>query len=73
MPDLGTKWECTSCSTKFYDLGKDQPVCPKCGLNQLAEEVEEPEPDVAEEAEAEKAPGEAEESDDEPAAEKPDK
>ncbi len=43
MPDLGTKHECTSCSTKFYDLGKAEPICPKCGLNQLAEEEEEPE------------------------------
>jgi uncharacterized protein (TIGR02300 family) len=51
MPDLGTKHECTSCSTKFYDLGKAEPICPKCGLNQLAEEEEEP---AAEEA---KAPG----------------
>ena len=42
MPDLGTKHECTSCSTKFYDLGKAEPICPKCGLNQLAEEEEEP-------------------------------
>ena len=38
MPDLGTKHECTSCSTKFYDLGQAEPVCPKCGLNQLSEE-----------------------------------
>ena len=41
MPDLGTKHVCTSCSTKFYDMGKPEPICPKCGLNQLAEEVEE--------------------------------
>ena len=40
MPDLGTKHECESCGTKFYDLGQDQPICPKCGLNQLAEEEE---------------------------------
>ena len=42
MTDLGTKHECTSCSTRFYDLGKAEPICPKCGLNQLAEEGEEP-------------------------------
>ncbi len=40
MPELGTKYECTSCSTKFYDLGKSEPICPKCGLNQLAEDDE---------------------------------
>lgn len=36
MPELklGTKYECYSCSTKFYDLGKSEPLCPKCGANQ---------------------------------------
>ena len=36
MPELklGTKFECYSCGTKFYDLGKSEPVCPKCGSNQ---------------------------------------
>ena len=36
MPELklGTKFECFSCGTKFYDLGKSDPVCPKCGANQ---------------------------------------
>lgn len=36
MPELklGTKFECYSCRTKFYDLGKAEPVCPKCGANQ---------------------------------------
>ncbi len=36
MPEvkLGTKFECFNCSTKFYDLGKPEPVCPKCGANQ---------------------------------------
>lgn len=36
MPELklGTKHECYSCGTKFYDLGKSEPVCPKCGANQ---------------------------------------
>jgi uncharacterized protein (TIGR02300 family) len=31
---LGAKWECFSCRAKFYDLGKDTPLCPKCGANQ---------------------------------------
>ena len=52
MPDLGTKHECSSCGSKFYDLGKDEPICPKCGLNQLAEE-EEPAPPEPEEKTAE--------------------
>jgi len=34
MPELGNKFECYSCGTKFYDLGKPQPICPKCGANQ---------------------------------------
>lgn len=34
MPELGNKYECYSCGTKFYDLGKPQPLCPKCGANQ---------------------------------------
>jgi uncharacterized protein (TIGR02300 family) len=33
MPDLGNKHECPSCGTKFYDLGKAEPICPKCGVN----------------------------------------
>jgi len=31
---LGTKFECFRCSTKFYDLGKSEPLCPKCGADQ---------------------------------------
>ncbi len=31
---LGTKYECFSCSTKFYDLGKALAVCPNCGADQ---------------------------------------
>jgi uncharacterized protein (TIGR02300 family) len=31
--DLGTKWNCFKCGTKFYDLKKPDPVCPKCGAN----------------------------------------
>jgi uncharacterized protein (TIGR02300 family) len=36
MPELklGTKFECFNCGTKFYDLGKAEPLCPKCGANQ---------------------------------------
>jgi len=34
MPELGNKYECYSCGAKFYDLGKPQPICPKCGANQ---------------------------------------
>jgi len=34
MPELGTKHECFHCGAKFYDLGKPEPICPKCGANQ---------------------------------------
>jgi uncharacterized protein (TIGR02300 family) len=36
MPELklGNKYECFNCATKFYDLGKNEPLCPKCGANQ---------------------------------------
>ncbi len=34
MPDLGKKYECFNCRTKFYNLGKPEAVCPKCGANQ---------------------------------------
>ncbi len=29
-PELGTKRLCANCGAKFYDLGKDPIVCPKC-------------------------------------------
>ena len=29
--ELGNKHICSSCNTKFYDLKKEIPVCPKCG------------------------------------------
>ena len=32
--DLGTKHTCFGCGTRFYDLKKPAPVCPKCGADQ---------------------------------------
>ncbi|HUL60353.1 MAG TPA: TIGR02300 family protein [Anaeromyxobacteraceae bacterium] len=32
--DLGTKYLCFKCGTKFYDLKKSEPICPKCGADQ---------------------------------------
>jgi hypothetical protein len=29
--ELGKKHECESCGTKYYDFGKPDPACPKCG------------------------------------------
>ena len=31
MPDLGAKYECDECGARFYDLGRDEAICPKCG------------------------------------------
>ncbi|MBI5496895.1 MAG: FYDLN acid domain-containing protein [Deltaproteobacteria bacterium] len=30
-PKFGTKYTCFSCATKFYDMKKPDPRCPKCG------------------------------------------
>jgi uncharacterized protein (TIGR02300 family) len=32
--DLGTKHTCFKCGTRFYDLKKPEPLCPKCGADQ---------------------------------------
>jgi uncharacterized protein (TIGR02300 family) len=32
--DLGTKYTCFKCGTKFYDLKRPVPTCPKCGADQ---------------------------------------
>ena len=58
MPELGTKYECEECGTKFYDLGRAQVICPKCEWNPEGEE----EPEKAPETEdAEDAAGDEEE------------
>jgi hypothetical protein len=31
---LGEKHVCFSCAAKFYDLGRPDPICPKCGADQ---------------------------------------
>jgi uncharacterized protein (TIGR02300 family) len=36
---LGKKWTCFSCQAKFYDLNKEEPICPKCGADQRASPV----------------------------------
>jgi uncharacterized protein (TIGR02300 family) len=30
-PEWGTKRICQQCATRFYDMKKKPPVCPKCG------------------------------------------
>jgi len=34
MSNLGKKFNCFSCATKFYDFLKPEAICPKCGTNQ---------------------------------------
>ncbi|HMV44588.1 MAG TPA: FYDLN acid domain-containing protein [Leptospiraceae bacterium] len=31
---LGKKHTCYSCATKFYDFGREEKICPKCGADQ---------------------------------------
>jgi uncharacterized protein (TIGR02300 family) len=31
---LGNKFICFMCQCKFYDLGRPESVCPRCGANQ---------------------------------------
>lgn len=62
MAELGTKHECVECDTKFYDLGKDEPICPNCGTNQREYlEAKKAEEEAAERAAAEEAAAEAKE------------
>jgi hypothetical protein len=42
--NLGKKHTCYSCQAKFYDLGKPQAICPKCGANQKDAENAHPAP-----------------------------
>lgn len=30
-PEWGTKRSCPGCGARFYDLGRDPAVCPRCG------------------------------------------
>lgn len=43
-PKLGFRWSCYGCDAKFYDLGKDEPLCPKCGADQRDRPADEPRP-----------------------------
>ena len=31
---LGKRYRCYQCKTLFYDLNRDQAICPKCGADQ---------------------------------------
>lgn len=39
MPELGEKFTCADCETKYYDLGRPDAVCPRCGsANRVVDE-----------------------------------
>jgi hypothetical protein len=68
-PKWGKKFRCFSCGCKFYDLGKSESICPKCGANQadkgleeeLLEEIEEEDDEIEiEDDDAEVADGDDE-------------
>jgi uncharacterized protein (TIGR02300 family) len=40
--DLGAKHVCFKCGTKFYDMKRPDPICPKCGTNQRDSPVNKP-------------------------------
>ncbi|HEX9307599.1 MAG TPA: TIGR02300 family protein [Anaeromyxobacter sp.] len=40
--ELGTKHLCFKCGTRFYDLKKPEPICPKCGADQRQSPVVKP-------------------------------
>ena len=42
--DLGTKHTCFKCQTRFYDLKKTEPICPKCGADQRQAPATKPPP-----------------------------
>ena len=42
--DLGTKYTCFKCGTRFYDLKKPEPTCPKCGADQRQSPANKPSP-----------------------------
>ncbi len=43
--DLGTKYVCYKCQTKFYDMKKPDPLCPKCGADQRESPALKPQPE----------------------------
>ncbi len=58
--DLGTKYVCYKCGTKFYDLKKPVPACPKCGADQREAPVAKPQTARQQRATAAKEAEEAE-------------
>jgi uncharacterized protein (TIGR02300 family) len=71
-PEWGTKRTCPKCATRFYDLGKDEPVtCIECGNAWMPEPILKSKQPMPFEA-ATEVPEKAETQDDDLAAEVPD-
>ena len=47
MAELGNKHQCPDCETRFYDLGAEKAICPKCGTDAVTGEPAEAEPPAA--------------------------
>jgi hypothetical protein len=39
---IGSKHVCSGCGTKFYDMNKPEPTCPRCGADPRAEPIQVP-------------------------------
>ena len=37
-PELGAKHTCVSCGARFFDLGREPAICPKCAAEQPLEQ-----------------------------------
>jgi hypothetical protein len=44
MVELGKKHECPDCNVRFYDLGRPQAVCPRCGRDLKDDDREDGDP-----------------------------
>lgn len=55
MTNLGSKFECSECETKFYDLAQDQALCPQCGHEMTKEDPLKSKPSSRKRAAAPKA------------------
>ena len=53
--ELGNKHECPNCGVKYYDLGKADPLCPKCGATVEGELPEGAAPEAGDSAESKTA------------------
>jgi uncharacterized protein (TIGR02300 family) len=61
-PELGSKRTCVQCGARFYDLGRQPAVCPKCGTEQPPEQprLRRPPPQAPDERKALAVPPELE-------------